>query len=141
MKSKAPLAMMEQLVMVLIFSLAAALCLQVFILSDQLSHRSEAQDHAVIAVQNAAETLKSCYGSLDESARLLGGKSDGDLWQIGYDAEWQIVKDEQTTYQVLAVPVANEDALQGAARITARTNAGEELFEIMVSWQEVAADE
>ena len=141
MKSKAPLAMMEQLVMVLVFALAAALCLQVFILSDQLSHRSEAQDHAVIAVQNAAETLKSCRGSLDESARLLGGTSNGDLWQIGYDAQWQIVQDEQTTYQVLAVPESRGNALHGAAKITARTSAGEELFGMVVSWQEVALDE
>lgn len=34
MRSKAPLVLMEQLVMVLVFALAAALCVQVFVLSD-----------------------------------------------------------------------------------------------------------
>ena len=34
MRSKTPLALMEQMVMVLVFALAAALCLQVFVVSD-----------------------------------------------------------------------------------------------------------
>ena len=37
MKSKASLLLMEQLVMVLVFALAAALCLQVFLRADQIS--------------------------------------------------------------------------------------------------------
>ena len=44
MRSKAPLAMMEQMVMLLVFALAAALCLQAFVKSDQMSKRMEAQD-------------------------------------------------------------------------------------------------
>ena len=35
MRSKSPLALMEQVVMVLVFALAAALCIQVFVFSDQ----------------------------------------------------------------------------------------------------------
>ena len=34
MKSKAPLALMEQMVMILVFALAAALCLQAFVKSE-----------------------------------------------------------------------------------------------------------
>ena len=40
MKSKAPLALMEQMVMLLVFALAAALCLQAFVQSDRLSRES-----------------------------------------------------------------------------------------------------
>ena len=54
MRSKAPLALMEQLVMVLVFALAAALCVQVFVLSYQTSRRNEARDRAVLEAQNAA---------------------------------------------------------------------------------------
>ena len=60
MRSKAPLVLMEQLVMVLVFALAAALCVQVFVLSDQTSRSHEARDRAVVAAQNAAENLKGC---------------------------------------------------------------------------------
>ena len=41
MKSKAPLMLMEQMIMLLVFALAAALCLQAFVKSEQLSSRSE----------------------------------------------------------------------------------------------------
>ena len=41
-RSKAPLAMMEQMVMLLVFALAAALCLQAFVKSDGMSKRGEA---------------------------------------------------------------------------------------------------
>ena len=43
MKNKAPLALMEQLVMLLVFALAAALCLQIYALSGKVSRRGEAQ--------------------------------------------------------------------------------------------------
>ena len=59
MRSKTPLALMEQVVMVLVFALAAALCLRVFAFSNQLSQRNEDIDHAVLLAQNTAEMLKS----------------------------------------------------------------------------------
>ena len=58
MKSKAPLALMEQLVMVLVFALAAALCVQAFFASDRMSRQGEARDRAVLladsGIANAA---------------------------------------------------------------------------------------
>ena len=42
MKSRAPLALMEQTVMVLVFALAAALCLRAFVLADGISRQVEA---------------------------------------------------------------------------------------------------
>ena len=69
MKSRAPLVMMEQLVMVLVFALAAAVCVRIFALSDRLSLENETRDRAVTAVQNAAETLKACRGNYGERLR------------------------------------------------------------------------
>ena len=59
MKSKASLQLMEQLVMLLVFALAAALCLGVFRRADALSEDLTRRDEAVILAQNAAEVLKS----------------------------------------------------------------------------------
>jgi Tfp pilus assembly protein PilX len=58
-RSKTPLALMEQLVMVLVFALAAALCVQVFVLSDRTSRYGEARDRALLEAQSAAEALKA----------------------------------------------------------------------------------
>ena len=127
--------------MLLVFALAAALCLQVFVLSDQMPKHCEERDQAVTAVQNAAETLKGCGGDLDASVRILGGTSDGSQWKIGYDADWQQVPADQAVYQVLTTPEQQaEDSLIGTAEILAETMEGEQLFQLTVSWQEVGAD-
>ena len=47
MRSKAPLLLMEQMVMLAVFALAAALCLQAFVKSDGLSGDSQDRDRAV----------------------------------------------------------------------------------------------
>ena len=43
MKNKAPLSLMEQLIMLLVFALSVALCLQIFVFSAQISRRCDAQ--------------------------------------------------------------------------------------------------
>ena len=139
MKSKAPLALMEQLVMVLVFALAAALCLQVFVLSDQMSRRGAVRDQAVVRVQNAAEMLKSCGGDLEKCADLLGGSSDGTQWQVAYDAGWQQTNAEESTYLVQADLVDEDEPLLGSAVVSAQAVDGDMLVEVTVSWQEVAA--
>ena len=88
MRSKAPLALMEQLVMVLVFALAAALCVQAFVLSDQTSRRNEARDRAVLEAQNAAEELKSVHGDFQQMTELYGavgmaGSGGGPMMKTG----------------------------------------------------------
>lgn len=62
MKNRASLVLMEQLVMILVFALAAALCLRSFAVADRISHETEVQDKAILTAQNAAETLKATAG-------------------------------------------------------------------------------
>lgn len=59
MKHKASLLLMEQLVMILVFALAAALCLQVFAKAEEISRETARRDQAVVLAQNAAERLKA----------------------------------------------------------------------------------
>lgn len=137
MRSRTPLVLMEQLVMVMVFALAAVLCLQVFVLSDRMSRRCEERDRAVTEVQNAAEILKSYRGNLEECARILEGTGrDGQLC-LSYDTEWNQVSSERAAYQVLITPLKTEDLLLGTVKVSAQTMEGETLFQVSVSWQEV----
>ena len=140
MKSKAPLALMEQLVMVLVFALAAALCLQVFVLSDQMSRRNEAQDRAVSVVQCAAETVKGVRGDFAETAEQLGGVGSETDWKMEYDADWMPVTDGEAAYWVQAVREAEDTPRLGSAVVSAHTADGESLFAVTVAWQEVDTD-
>lgn len=75
MKNRTSLVLMEQLVMVLVFALAAALCLGVFVKADQISRETARRDEAVLLAQNGAEALKSCAGDLQKMAEILDGTS------------------------------------------------------------------
>lgn len=59
MKHRASLILMEQLVMVLVFALAAAICLSLFVKAEILSRELTRKEEAVILAQSAAELLKN----------------------------------------------------------------------------------
>ena len=142
MKSKAPLAMMEQIVMLLVFALAAALCLQAFVKSDQISKRSEARDQAAVLCQNTAEAMRG-NGSASEAAQAaserLGYHFDqGTLYQE-FDENWNPV--DFGVYRLDAGGVPTDIPGLQMAHVCVRTgyNAGQEaevLFELDVAWQE-----
>lgn len=124
MKSKAPLALMEQLVMILVFALAAALCLRAFAYSYNISSQDRIRDAAMLQVQNIAEEVKAC-GGLEE-------------W-IGKNPEYEIEKEiRETDYYIKIKEIVNRNELLGTAEITAFANDGAELFGITAAWQEVA---
>ena len=70
MRSKASLQLMELLVMILVFALAAALCLQVFAKANEISQETARYDQAVILAKNAAEVLKATCGDAKAAQAL-----------------------------------------------------------------------
>ena len=142
MRSKASLVLIEQAVMVLVFALAAALCLRVFLWSDQLSCRDEARDRALLEVQTAAETLKHAGGEVDhaleESARTLGGQVSQGVWSRYYDKNWSAAGGEEAIYRLeaRAEPTDIAGLRQAKVRITGAENDDPApLAELTVAWQ------
>lgn len=70
MKSKVSLQLMEQLVMLLVFALAAALCLQIFVKAGEISEETARYDGAVTLAANAAEVLKATGGDISAAEAL-----------------------------------------------------------------------
>lgn len=142
MRSKAPLALMEQMVMLLVFALAAALCVQSFAKSDALSQRGEARDRAVTVCQSAAEVIRSCGGepahALSGAAERLGCHYDQGLLWADYDENWNSGAGD--AYRLTAQGVPSETPGLYAACVAVDCG-GETLFEITVAWQEVSAGE
>ena len=137
MRSKAPLALIEQLIMVLVFALAAALCLQAFAAADGLSGEKELRDRALTEGQSMAELTKACSGDLARAAGLYGGTWDGTSWICLFDGDWNQTETETEAACLLEVtPQPGEDGL-GLAQVDARVPGGEEpIFSFPVSWQE-----
>ena len=154
MKSKAPLLLMEQMVMLLVFALAAALCLQAFVKSDGLSGNSEARDRAVTLCQTAAETVRHSGGNFNEAAEKLGLEfGQGSTMFRYYDENWQPLPISEgpipgyegalpdpgrgAAYSLNIHGVLDTPAGVGKASVSVREVDGEVLFEIEVAWQEV----
>ena len=115
MKTRAVLPLMEILVMVLVFSLAAAACLLIFAQSVKISEETARLDEAVALAQNGAEILKS---RAPDGETQLAALEIPDGMQLHYEYL-------ETSFPDL-----------GSARIWV-TWEEETLFSLTVSWQEV----
>lgn len=136
MRSKAPLALMEQMVMLLVFALAATLCLQAFSKSDEISKRVEVRDRAVTLCQSVAEVIRNDGGepadALSDAAQALGYQYDQGLLWAEYDENWS--SSAAGVYRLTAQAVPTEISGLYAARVAVETE-GETLFELTVAWQ------
>lgn len=137
MRSKAPLALMEQAIMLLVFALAAALCLRAFVWADTRSEDNAGRDRALLQAQSAAETLKSTRGDLNAAAGMLGGSVEGGVWTVRYDEEWNETEGE-AEYVLRAAPEDSGSDLLGLAAVEVYRDEVC-LARLDAAWQEVSA--
>lgn len=137
MRSKAPLALMEQMIMVLVFALAAALCLRAFAAADALSREKEARDRAITEGQSMAEIYKSAAGDAPLAAARYGGRAGTEGWVCLFDGAWALTGDPgEAVYRLEVVPQAGEPGLGTAQVSGTRVKDGLSLFSFPVAWQE-----
>ena len=138
MRSKACLALLEPMVMVLVFALAAALCLRAFALSDRLSRESERRDRAVLLAQNAAELCKAGGGDWTLLEQKLGGEARPEGWRaLCGETLRPAATPEEASFVVEVRPERAEAEGLGRATVIVFAADGAELFRLPVAWQEV----
>ena len=140
-KSKAPLGMLEQMVMLLVFALAAALCLQAFVKSDAASRESEARDRAANLCQSMAEVMRTGVYPAYAADLVLGEyQCDTNMILIPLNEDMTPYMDsgfpyEGAAYQLeILAPAHRALGLEGA-EIIVSTFDGEVLFSLEVLWQ------
>ena len=114
MRNKTTLILMEQACMLLVFALAAVLCLRAFVWSDTASKESVKRDRALLEAQNVAESVKGRQGDFSAVGRLCGGRWEEDAGWILYDANWEETQ-EKPVYTLRCVRTQEEtEYLEGA---------------------------
>ena len=126
MRNKAPLALLEQILMLLIFALAASLCLRAFLWSDDASRQSATRDEALVFAQRAAETVKAHGGDFTAAAATLGGTVE--------DGALVVTCEDYTLRAEKAAPAPYLGRAQIAVEV-----AGDTLFTLPIAWQEVGS--
>ncbi len=143
MRSKTPLALMEQAIMVLVFALAAALCLRVFVWSNETSKSVEARDCAAVEVQSAAEVIKNEGRSglptaqvLAAAAGKLGAVNGASGFELPFDSDWEPLSGGDAAYILTASAADSAVPGLGKALVSAiDTKTGDTIFELTVAWQ------
>lgn len=140
-ESKAPLVLMEQVIMVLVFALVAALCIQAFVLARTLSLRMIERDRAMNMSQTLAETLKASGGDTDAVAGKLKGESVDGTLQFFYDEEWKQTVSTEASYVMVFEQHHTEGFCKtGVIRILDCSDE-REISSMNIAWQGAEADE
>ena len=128
MKSKTPLVLVEQIIMILVFAVSAAICLKSFVYSETLSKTVQKQDNAILCASNVAEVIKNSDGKFDAAEAVFGGKTENGTLEVSFSGY-------ENAVDVKAVKTESGIAGLGKAEVRAFV-AGEELAFLEVCWQE-----
>lgn len=124
-RSKAPLALMEQIIMILVFALAAAACLQAFVYARNLSLEGEKRDAALVHIQEVAEYTKSVHGDMDAVKKYFLAETAPDGIKVSYPEE----------KMELYMSVKKENKYLEKAKISVKDTDGNIVHEITAAWQ------
>lgn len=135
-RSKAPLSLMEQLIMVFVFAFAAAVCLQAFVYSDNLSKDSTQKETASARATEVIEVCKAYHGDLEKaagklSAKVLPAAEDGTRsLEKTYEADGVKVV-------LMAQPGSSDHIEKGHVRVSSLEEGQDDqaIYEVDVAWQ------
>lgn len=88
-RSKTPLFLTEAVIMLLVFSAVAAVCLRLFAAAREDTRQGRELSCAASWAATAADCYLAAGGQLEETADLLGGDLAGDAAVLGFDAAWE----------------------------------------------------
>ncbi len=111
-KSKSRLFLIELVVIILFFSIAAAVCTNMFAHAKTMSASSMELTMAMAEAQEAAETFKSAGGDMESVNGRLDAQTDGQSLVAYYDSQWQRI-DAQSAY-TLRIEFLEDNGLRQA---------------------------
>ncbi len=126
------LFLVEVLAAILIFSLAAGVCVKIFVQAYWISQENHQLTQAVFLAENCAECFKAVSGDLPQLHRFLGGHIEDSIFSNCYDEQGQPTEAEAAAYYLELSADANNGGLR-TANITITSPAGELLFQLGVT--------
>ena len=90
-KSKTTLLLMELVIMVMFFSVAAAICMNVFASAQLTANDSANRSMAGIYAQSTVDCYKATKGDLAACAGILGGFAEENALYIYFDNKWNLL--------------------------------------------------
>jgi len=139
MKNKSILSLVELSVMMLVFALAAVLCMQAFLWANDTARESVMRDEALLRAQNAVELIKHSNGDMEKAAELLNTTVKENNLTVFYTENWEQTTSPDT-YLLIVTPIESENKLLGKAE-AAVFYEDTCLVTITAAWQGVSGDD
>ena len=98
--SRYALFLIEQLIVILVFALCAAICVRIFTDSFIMASSSNDMNCALTASESAAECFKAVGSNGDRLAELLRGVNDSGTVRVFYGSDWSIGSRTGAVYEM-----------------------------------------
>lgn len=127
------LFLMEMILAILFFSLASAVCMQLFVKARTLSQKTSEQNHAMSIAKSAASVFEAGNGTLDSLlSEYPHSQTAGTTLTVYYNDQWEPCSSKESDYRMTLKldPQENGLTLADIQIVDARQT---ELFELTAS--------
>jgi len=101
-RSKSTLFLIEQLIVIAVFAISAAVCINILTAAFFITENTVAENNALLKAESAAEVFKATGGDVGAVRTILGGTSGERGGYPGvtvyYDSGWQISNEENASF-------------------------------------------
>ena len=98
--SKSTLFLMEQIIVIAVFALCAAVCVNIFVESYLMTVGSRQKNDAIIIAENYAECYKAVSGDLNAAASIIGASLSNGALKTYYNDEWNVCAEDDAAFLV-----------------------------------------
>lgn len=119
-KSRSSLFLIEMIVVILVFAVASAICVSLFVQARLTSLRSAQLTMSVNRCQNAVECLRGVGDDPQALEALLGAAQGEDgIYRVFYDGDWALTGADAARYTLaIRVTPKGEDLLAAVVSVT-----------------------
>lgn len=129
-RNKTSLFLMEMIVVILFFSVASAVCVQIFAYGEEKSRRSRDLTNAVIQVQNATQLIKSSNGTLEAVEEYYNIEAQNNAAFIYFDSAFKVCTEQPDANYVLEIIQEQNDTRQVSHLAFCYYKTREEIFQL-----------
>ena len=101
-RSKSSLFLMEQIIVIAVFSVCAAACVKILTASYYTAKDTRDMGNAILAAENAAECYKARQGDFGKVAAILGGSVENSGSSasvvVYFNKEWRVCEQKDAAY-------------------------------------------
>lgn len=131
-RSKSSLFLMELIIVIMFFSLCAAICMRVFANAKVKTDSAREITNASLVAQTAAEYYKEFDGDLNLLGEKFGleFKDSVNSFEVNYDEEWNTCRSDGE--YIMTVTKQDEEHIDRAL-ISIKSDDGEDLFSLVTA--------